>query len=167
MNGTVDAAAMSLAGVTASDDDVKLTADGNLTFEGAVNLAEGDLFLDVNGDLSQLAVGTIETAGLGLMVDGTIVLNEANDVDVLAIDSQGAAQFNDVNNIMVGSVSIEAVSANRAMFAMNGTVDAAAMSLAGISTASSLSLVADGNIFQDQPVVVGGDAVLDLSLIHI
>ena len=119
------------------------------------------MFLDVNGDLSQLAVGTIEAAGLGLMVDGTIVLNEANDVDVLAIDSQGAAQFNDVNDIMVGSVSIEAVSANRAMFAMNGTVDAASMSIAGISTPSSLSLVADGNIFQDQPVVVGGDAVLD------
>ena len=38
MNGTVDAAAMSITGVTTSNDDVKLTADGNLTLEEAANL---------------------------------------------------------------------------------------------------------------------------------
>ena len=85
MNGTVDAAAMSITGITTSDDDVKLTAEGNLTLEEAVSLGEGDLFLDVNGDVTQTADGTIDARGLGLMVEGETLLNEANDIDVLSL----------------------------------------------------------------------------------
>ena len=74
MNGTVDAAETSLTGITISNDDVKLTADGNLTLEEAVGLGEGDLLLDVDGDVSQLADGTIDAAGLGLIVEGVTCL---------------------------------------------------------------------------------------------
>ena len=73
MTGTVDAAAMSITSVTTSSDDVKLTAGGNLTLEETVSLVEGDLFLDVDGDVTQIAGGTIDAAGLGLMVEGETV----------------------------------------------------------------------------------------------
>ena len=131
--GTVHSAG-SVDGITTSNDDVKLTVAGNLTLEDTVSLGEGDLFLDVNGDVSQLATGTIDAAGLGLMVEGETVLNEANDIDVLATDNNGATQVTDINDLKVGTVAAEAVSADRAMAAMNGTVAAAAMSIVGVTT---------------------------------
>ena len=100
MNGTIDAAEMSITGITTSDDDVKLTAEGNLTLEEAVSLGESDLFLDVNGDVSQIATGTIDAAGLALMVEGETVLNEANDVDFIAVASSSATQFNDILSLI-------------------------------------------------------------------
>ena len=164
MNGTVDAAAMSIDGVTTSGDDVKLTAGGNLTLEESVSLGEGDLFLDVDGDVSQIADGTIDAAGLGLMVDGETVLNEANDVDVLAADSNGATQFNDINDLKVGTVTAEAVTVDRAMLAMNGTVDAAAMSIDGVTTSDDdVKLTVEGNLTLEESVNVGeGDLFLDV-----
>ena len=97
MNGTIEAAEMSASGITTSDDDVKLTATGNLTLEGSVSLVQGDLLLDVDGDVTQTASGAINAAGLGLMVDGETLLNVANDIDVLAADNNGATQFTDIN----------------------------------------------------------------------
>ena len=163
MNGTIDAAAMSVDGVTTSDDDVKLTAEGNLTLERAVNLGEGDLLLDVDGDVTQLPAGTIDAAGLGLMVDGETVLNAANDVDVFAADNNGATQFNDINELRVGAVTAEAVSADRAMSAMNGTVDADVMSITGVMTSDDdVKLTADGDLTLEEAVNLGeGDLFLD------
>ena len=164
MNGTVDAAAMSITGVTSSDDDVKLTAAGNVTLEEAVNLGEGDLFLDVDGDLSQLAAGTIDAAGLGLMVDGQTVLNQANDIDVLATDNNGATRIDDINDLKTGTVTADAVSADRAMAAMNGTVDAAAMSITGVTSSNDdVKLTAAGNVTLEEAVNLGeGDLFLDV-----
>ena len=109
----------SLTGITTSDDDVKLTAAGNLTLEAAVSLGEGDLFLDVEGDVSQITAGTIDAAGLGLRVDGETLLNEANDIDVLAANNNAATQFTDINDLRVDSVTIESVSADRALSGIN------------------------------------------------
>ena len=165
MNGTIDAAAMSLTGVTTSDDDVKLTANGNLTLEETVNLGEGDLILDANGDVSQIAAGTIDAAGLGLMVEGETILNEANDIDVLATNNNGATQVNDINDLKVGTVTAEAVSADRAMTAMNGTIDAAATTLTGITTSDDdVKLTVEGNLTLEEAVNVGeGDLFLDVN----
>ena len=165
MNGTVDAAAMSITGVTSSDDDVKLTAAGNVTLEEAVNLGEGDLFLDVAGDLSQLATGTIDAAGLGLMVDGETVLNQANDIDVLATENDGATRVDDINDLKTGTVTADAVSADRAMTAMNGTVDAAAMSITGVTSSDDdVKLTAAGNVTLEEAVELGeGDLFLDVA----
>ena len=155
---------MSITGVTTSNDDVKLTADGNLTLEEAANLGDGDLLLDVDGDVSQLAAGTIDAAGLGLMVEGETVLNAANDIDVLAANNNGATQVNDINDLKVGQVTIEAVSADQAMTAMNGTVDAAAMSITGVTTSNDdVKLTADGNLmFEEATNLGGGDLFLDV-----
>ena len=164
MNGSIDAEATALTGITTSDDDVKLTAAGNLTLEEATNLGEGDLFLDVDGDVSQLADGTIDAAGLGLNVQGQTVLNEANDIDVLAATNRGATQVSDINDLKTGNVTVEAVSADRAMAAMNGTVDAAAVSLTGITTSDDdAKLTANGNLTLEEAVTLGeGDLLLDV-----
>ena len=133
MNGAIDAAEMSETGITSSDDDVKLTAAGNLTFEEAVSLGAGDLFLDVNGDVTQIATGTINAAGLGLMVDGVTILDEANDVTVLAINNQSDTDFNDINDILIGTVVIEEVVSDRAM---SGSIATDIMSITGITTSN-------------------------------
>ena len=87
MAGTVDSTETSLTGITTSNDDVKLTAGGNLALEEAVDVGEGDLFLGVDGDASQINSGTIDAAGLGLQVEGETVLNAANDIDCLLYTS--------------------------------------------------------------------------------
>ena len=162
--------AIQVDGILTSDDDVKVTAGGNVTLEEAVNLGEGDLFLDVDGDVSQLPAGTIDAAGLGLMVEGETVLNEANDIDVLAANNNnGATQVNDINDLKVGTVTAEAVSADRAMSAMNGTMDAPEMSVTGVTTSDDdVKVTAGGNVTLEEAVNLGeGDLFLDLSLIHI
>ena len=79
LDGTADQ--MQLAGITTSNDDVKLivgdTAGENLSIEQAIGLGTGDLFLDVAGNVNQAALGTITAAGLGLMVDGNTRLQLA------------------------------------------------------------------------------------------
>jgi hypothetical protein len=149
MNGTVDAAAVPITGIRTSDDDVKLTAAGNLTLDEGVVLGGGDLLLDVDGDVTQLDMATINVAGLGLMVDGVTVLDAANDVTVLAVNNQSDTDFNDVNDILIGTVVIEEVVSDRAMTAMNGAVDAAAMSITGITTSDdNVGLQAGGDLTQ-------------------
>ena len=126
--------------------NVILAADGNLTFQHDVSLTT-DLFVDVTGDVSQIAAGTISATGLGLQVEGETVLNAANDIDVLAASNNGATQVTTANDLEVGTVTIEAVSANRAMVSMNGTVDSAETSLTGVTTSNDdVKLTAGGNL---------------------
>ena len=162
--GEVDANGVTITGVTTSDDDVKLTAGGNLTLEAASVLGEGDLFLDVDGDVSQIAAGTIDAAGLGLQVDGETILNESNDVDFLAVNNNGATQFTDINDLKVGTVTIEAVSADRAMLDMNGMIETDEVSLVGVTTSNDdVKLTADGNLTLEAASVLGeGDLFLDV-----
>ena len=65
----------------------------------------------MTGDVSQIAAGTINATGLGLQVEGETVLNAANDIDVLAASNNGATQVTTANDLEVGTVTIEAVSA--------------------------------------------------------
>ena len=164
MNGVVEADEVSLVGVTTSNDDVKLAAGGNLTLEAASVLGEGDLFLDVDGDVSQIAAGTINAAGLGLQVDGETILNESNDIEVLAANNNGATQFTDINDLKVGTVTIEAVSADRAMLDMNGVIEADEVLLVGVTTSDDdVNLTAGGNLTLEQQVTLGtGDLFLDV-----
>ena len=163
--GTVTVSEISIDGVSTSDDDVKITSEGNVTFEEPVNVGEGDLFLDVDGDVSQLAAGTIDAAGLGLMVDGKTILNEANDVDVLAADINSATQVNDIDDLTVGTVVAEAVSADRAMAAMTGTVDAGSSAVTGVaSSGDDFKLTVEGNLTLEEGTDLNtGDLFLDVN----
>ena len=164
MNGSITSAAMTLTGLTTTNDDAKLSATGNLTVEESVSLGTGDFFVTATGDVTQLGTGTIQANGLGLLVNGTTVLNEANSIDELAADNGGAAHVTSVNDLKVGTVIAEAVSADRAMAAMNGTVTSTQMEVIGLTTIDAdAKLVATGNLTFEQQVNLGtGDLFLDV-----
>jgi hypothetical protein len=92
------------------------------------------------------------------MVEGETVLNEANDIDVLAANNNGATQVNDADgDLKVGTVVIEEVIADRAMAAMNGTITAAATApLEGVTTSNDdVKLAAAGNLTFEEGVEIG------------
>ncbi|MGI9471063.1 MAG: beta strand repeat-containing protein, partial [Rubripirellula sp.] len=94
--------AVDSVGVTTSDDDVKLVSGGDLSINESIQLAAGDLFLAVTGNVTQSAPGTIMASGLGLMVDGTTTLELGNDVETLAASTGGTIFYNDVNGFTIG-----------------------------------------------------------------
>ena len=158
LDGTADQ--MQLTGITTTNDDVKLivgdTAGENLSIEQAINLGTGDLFLDVAGNVTQTAPGTIIAAGLGLMVDGNTRLQLANDVDRLAASTGGTILFNDVDGLTVSTVTV-----------LDGTADQ--MQLSGITTTNDdVKLIvgdtAGENLSIEQAINLGtGDLFLDVA----
>ena len=154
LDGTADQ--MQLAGITSSNDDVKLIVAGDLTIQQAVALGTGDLFLDVAGNVTQTVPGTITTAGLGLMVDGNTRLQLGNDVDRLAANTGGTVLFNDVDGLTIGTVTV-----------LDGTADQ--MQLAGITTSNDDAklIVGDAageNLAIAQAIQLGtGDLFLDVA----
>ncbi len=104
LDGTGDQ--MQIIGITTTNDDVKLIAGGNLAINQAINLGAGDLFLDVAGNVTQTAPGTITAGGLALMVDGTTRLQLGNDVNVLAANTGDTVLFNDLNGLTIGTVTV-------------------------------------------------------------
>ena len=158
LDGTADQ--MQLAGITTSNDDVKLivgdTAGENLSIEQAIGLGTGDLFLDVAGNVTQATPGTITAAGLGLMVDGNTRLQLGNDVDTLAANTGSTILFNDVDGLTIGTVTV-----------LDGTADQ--MQLAGITTSNDdVKLIvgdaAGENLSIEQAIGLGtGDLFLDVA----
>ena len=154
---------LSLSGLRTAGGDAKLTADGNLTLEEQTNLGQGDLFVDVAGDVTQLATGTITARGLGLMVDGTTVLtNAGNDVDEIAAETDGVIVFTDVDDLRVGTVTVDAVMAN---LAMGGVISSSEMDLVGVTTSNDdVKLTAEGNLTFEQQANLGqGDLFVDVA----
>ena len=154
LDGTADQ--MQLAGITTSNDDVKLivgdAAGESLSIEQAIQVGTGDLFLDVAGNVTQTALGTITAAGLGLMVDGSIRLPLNNDVDTLAVATDSAVLFNDVDGLTIGTVTV-----------LDGTADQ--MQLAGITTSNDdVKLIVAGDLSIEQAIGLGtGDLFLDVA----
>ena len=147
--GTVDG----VVGLTTTNDDVKLIvgdAPGeSLSIEQAVGLGTGHLYLDVAGNVTQTAPGTITAAGLALQVDGTTTLGLGNDVDTLAANTGGTVLFNDSDDLIIGTVTENA--------------SPAAMSITGITTSDDhVSITsATGNLTLDQAISTGtGDVTL-------
>ncbi|MAR08342.1 MAG: hypothetical protein CL681_00025, partial [Blastopirellula sp.] len=145
--GSVSVAGMTVSGVTTSDDDVKLTAGGNVDLAASIALGAGDLLVVTSGALSQQVSGTITSAGVGLMVDGTTTLQAANDVDTLAAMNGGETLFNDVDGVTVGSVTVDG------------------MSISGVTTSDDdVKLTAGGNVDLSTAVVLGtGDLLVATS----
>ena len=164
INGSISATETSIVGVTTSDDDVKLNIDGNLTAEQFVSLGDGDFWSDVAGDVTQTATGTISANGIALVVDGGTILAAANDVNVIAAETEDAIHFVDVNDLIVGEVTIEEVIADRAMADMNGSITAAEVMISGVTTSGDdATLVASGNLTFEQTVSIGdGDLFVDV-----
>ncbi len=133
--------AWTVAGITTSDADVKLLvgteiagpdgAGNDLMVNQAINLGTGSLYLDVEGNVTQTAPGTITADGLALIVDGYTELDLDNDVNTLAAqpegapgdDPNGAIKFHDIDHLTVGTVTV--------------TVNADAWTVTGITTSDA------------------------------
>ncbi len=150
LDGTGDQ--MQIIGITTTNDDVKLIAGGNLAINQAINLGAGDLFLDVAGNVTQTAPGTITAGGLALMVDGATRLQLGNDVNVLAANTGDTVLYNDINGLAIGTVTV-----------LDGTGDQ--MQVAGITTiGDDVKVIAGGNLSINQAISLGsGDLLLDVA----
>ncbi len=135
--GTVTVDGMTVTGITTSDDDVKLTAGGNLAINQAIALGTGRLFLGVTGNVTQTAA--ITAAELGLMVTGTTTLqNVANNVNIFAADNGGVTLYTDVDGLTVGAVTVDG------------------MTVTGITTSDDdVKLTVGGNLAINQAIALG------------
>ena len=104
--GSVVVNGMTATGITTSNDNVKLTSSGNLAIDDLVNLGDGNLFLNVIGDVSQSA--SVVADSLGLMVSETTTLtNPLNDVNIISADNDGQILFVDVDGVAVGTTTVD------------------------------------------------------------
>jgi hypothetical protein len=160
---TVNADTWTVTGIT-SDADLKLRVGteiagpdvpANLMINQAINLGTGSLYLDVDGNVTQTAPGTITADGLALIVDGYTELDLNNDVNLLAAqpevapgdDPNGAILFNDIDDLAIDTVSV--------------TVNADTWTVCGLNIGGDLSItLVDATLSQAAAAIVGGDAVL-------
>src|SRR5947208_638734 len=100
------------SGITSGGFDVKLaTTSGALEIEAPVTLGAGDLTLNINGNVSQMAAGGITAAGLQILGTGTVRLDSAvNNVTTLAANHSGSISYADTDGLTVGSVTDTAMS---------------------------------------------------------
>jgi ribosomal protein L24E len=188
---TVNADTWTVTGIT-SDADMKLRVGteiagpdvlANLVINQAINLGTGSLYLDVDGNVTQTAPGTITADGLALIVDGYTELDLNNDVNLLAAqpevapgdDPNGAILFNDIDDLAIDTVS---VTVNADTWTVTGITSDADMKLrVGTEIAGpdvlanlvinqainlgtgSLYLDVDGNVTQTAPGTITADGL--------
>ncbi len=98
------------SGITSDDHDVLLQTGGGLTLQQGIDAADSDIRLLTSGRIQQTG-GTILGNHLGIHQQSTstshVVLNSANDVNILAAqnDSAGDIQFRDRDDLIIDSVS--------------------------------------------------------------
>ncbi len=140
--GSVSVFAMTVTGLTTTGNVKLTTVAGNLTIDEDISLGVSNLFLAVTGNVSQNAGDTITAAGFGLMVSGSTTLTEANDVDTLAANNGGTINFNDSDDLSVGSVT-------------------AFMTVTGITTSGDdVKLATGGSLTIDDDIALGAGNLL-------
>ena len=105
MNSLVVGTACGVSGLTTRDNDASLKVGEDLELQERVDLGQGNLFIHAEGTVSQSATGAISASGLALLVSGTTTLNQTNDVDTLATETQGTVEFHDIDDLHIGVVS--------------------------------------------------------------
>ena len=87
-----------------SEADIKLNVLGNLHLVNSV-VSGQNVFFAVNGDVTQDLTGFVNAGGLGTMVTGETLLSSSNDVDVFAAQNDGVVYFNDVDDLVIATVT--------------------------------------------------------------
>ena len=64
------------------------------------------MFVVATGSFAQLATGTINASGLGMMIGESTRLDAANDIDNLAADNMAQTIFSDIDDLTVSTVSV-------------------------------------------------------------
>ncbi len=156
---TVSVASMTITGITTSNDDVKLSVDGFLLINEAIDVGTGDLLLDVSGDVLQAEPITAD--GLGLMVDGKTTLQKfGNDVNTFAADNGGTTLFTDNDDLTVGIVTVDGM----IVTGIQTTNDDAKLQTGGNLAVNSaidlqngdLFFAVTGNVTQTAPIMADG-----------
>ena len=155
-NLTVDSAVI-------AGDLVFLEADENLTLNASV--ASTDVRLVGNGNIVQSASGTITATTLGVRQEaaaGDIILDDDNDVDILAAFNAGAngvVVFNDVDDLAIGSLAA-VTTACGSVFAATGGLTTTAVApglLVGDTDAGDILVSAGGAVEINEAIIAGVD----------
>lgn len=136
---------MNVEGITTMDSDVMLISR-DLQIDHRIDSNSGNVFLDVDGNLQQSEMAGIISASLGLQVTGLSVLNADNHVDELAASIGGNAEFNDIDGLVINSVTV-------------GSGTSYEMSLTGVDASGDIKLTVGGNFFVDQTINATGQTV--------
>ncbi|MEZ6034687.1 MAG: hypothetical protein R3C17_16455 [Planctomycetaceae bacterium] len=161
-------------GVSTTNGDILLNANGFLTLNQQINAGTADVRLVADGDITQSATGVITADELGVRQEsaagGNILLGDNNDVNTLAASnafSTGVITFNDTDDLVIGSVSAQ--SSDGVSFAVTNGVSTTngdiLLNANGILTlnqqinagTADARLVADGNITQSATGVITAD----------
>ncbi|QDU29791.1 Hemolysin, chromosomal [Anatilimnocola aggregata] len=141
--GSVDVLGQIVAGVTAAVD-VQLQAGTDIHVDAAVNIGAGDLTLQAQGLVDQLA--SIMATGLRLLGAANFTLNLANAVTTIAANVTGTVEYTDTDALIVGSVTDTSVTPNETTIGITSTADVALHS-AGLTINSAVATgVADFRI---------------------
>lgn len=105
------------SGITANNADIlietrdSIVGDGALTLTGQLNAGTANIYLTATSDITQSANGTIFASQLGVRQQGStgdIVLDDSNDVDILAAqndDVAGNIVFRDIDELTIDTVA--------------------------------------------------------------
>ncbi len=118
---------------------------GDIDVDGATSVVNS-LILKAGGDLDQTA--SLRGQGLGLQVNGDITLTADNDVTTLAARSAGSLQFNDIDDLTTGSVTV--ATSTITDIEVTGTNKSVRLTAMGPVTLADVR-VDDGGLFVETP----------------
>ena len=173
-DGLIIGTVLGTAGITTTNDDVLVNADGALTINSAITVGTADVRLAADGNITQSATGTITADELGVRqqsaVAGSITLDDANDVNTLAASNAfagGTITFNDVDSLTIGTVATQTIglvtfAATTGLTTNDGDVLVNANGALTINSAidagtADVMLAADGNITQSATGTIAAD----------
>ncbi|MGB0373251.1 MAG: beta strand repeat-containing protein, partial [Opitutales bacterium] len=137
IGSTTGTGAIDVEALTFTDDVLLRSLSGDIDIDGALSVGANNLGIDTGGTVTQSAA--ITAGGLALTGSGAKTLeNASNDADTFAI-SGGETSFVDLDDLVVGSVTVNAVTTN------------------GISVgANNVSLSSGGALTQTQAITATG-----------
>ncbi|MDX1948077.1 MAG: autotransporter-associated beta strand repeat-containing protein, partial [Pirellulaceae bacterium] len=118
--GSVNVLGQIVTGITAAVD-VQLQAGTDIHVNSGVNVGAGDLTLQAQGVVDQLA--TILATGLRLLGAANFTLNLANAVTTIAANVTGTVQYTDTDALIVGAVTDTSVTPNETTTGITSTAD--------------------------------------------
>jgi filamentous hemagglutinin family protein len=170
--------AAAVIGLTTNGGDATIISAGAVNIAEAINLGAtgGTLRIDTGSSLIQSSTGTITANALGAVAAGTIGLDQANDVNTVAMDNSvgnNPITFRGNSGYTIGTVGNDAtagtlfngnnpvigIRAERGTDAVGNGATVTLLGDAGISQSADAAGVGTGNIIADSLVIDAGGPV--------
>ncbi|MEQ8788831.1 MAG: hypothetical protein RIC55_21140, partial [Pirellulaceae bacterium] len=101
-------------GVTTTNGDATFFVDSFFDITSPIDVGTADLRIRAAGDVTQEPAGTITADELAIRqestIDGDVLLDDANDVNTLAVSNAfatGMVTFNDIDDLTIGTVALK------------------------------------------------------------